>query len=337
MSRRMRRLLAAVLAVGVVLVAGGAAAAPGPRLKQFRVPTADSQPRDITNGSDGNRWFTEGTEFTNAPGKIARITPAGDVTEFAPDVADGCNVCILTDIAQGPGNLLYATSNDSTLIRFNVATEAFESPVQMPNSNAVGGNLAIQGDDVWITDFNNDVVWRYTISTGLFTSFPATDPSDVAVDVAGNAWFTEPGDANAPGSSNIGRIDAVTGQIIRFPTTDGSTTVAPRSVTVATDGQVWFTARFTPQAVGRLNPADNSVTLFPRTNVGPQDIAAAPDGTVWFTQTTAGNVANITNAGVITEAKTVKGSEPFGIVVADNGNPWYTMLEANRIGTLQLN
>jgi hypothetical protein len=102
MSRRMRRLLAAVLAVGVVLVAGGAAAAPGPRLKQFRVPTADSQPRDITNGSDGNRWFTEGTEFTNAPGKIARITPAGDVTEFAPDVADGCNVCILTDIAQGP-------------------------------------------------------------------------------------------------------------------------------------------------------------------------------------------------------------------------------------------
>jgi virginiamycin B lyase len=106
---------------------------------------------------------------------------------------------------------------------------------------------------------------------------------------------------------------------------------------VATDGQVWFTARFTPQAVGRLNPADNSVTLFPRTNVGPQDIAAAPDGTVWFTQTTAGNVANITNAGVITEAKTVKGSEPFGIVVADNGNPWYTMLEANRIGTLQLN
>ena len=38
----------------------------------FRVPTADSQPRAITNGSDGNRWFTEGTEFTSAPAKIAR-------------------------------------------------------------------------------------------------------------------------------------------------------------------------------------------------------------------------------------------------------------------------
>jgi hypothetical protein len=33
----------------------------------------------------------EGTEFTAAPAKIARITPAGAITEFAPDVADGCN------------------------------------------------------------------------------------------------------------------------------------------------------------------------------------------------------------------------------------------------------
>jgi streptogramin lyase len=57
---------------------------------------------------------------------------------------------------------------------------------------------------------------------------------------------------------------------------------------------------------------------------------------VWFTQTTEGNIARITDAGVITESKVVKGSEPFGITVATNGNPWYTMLEANKIATLQL-
>jgi hypothetical protein len=54
---------------------------------------------------------------------------------------------------------------------------------------------------VWITDFNNDVVWRYDLSNGQFTSFPVSDPADVAVDVAGNAWFTQPGDVNAPGTS----------------------------------------------------------------------------------------------------------------------------------------
>jgi streptogramin lyase len=324
--------------MGLVLSVGSAALAAAPigALKQFKVPTANSQPRAITNGSDGNRWFTEGTEFTGAPAKIARITPGGVITEFAPDVADGCNGCIITDIAQGPGGILYITSNDPTLMRFNVATQSFEPPVQMPDTNALGGNLAVSAADVWITDFNNDVVWRYHLSTAQFTSFPVSDPADVAVDGAGNAWFTQPGDINAPGTSNVGRIDAVTGAVTTTPTTDGAITVAPRSITVAPDGQVWFTARFTPQAIGRLNVLNNSVTLFPVSNTGPSGIAASPDGTVWFTQETNGNAASITNAGVITQGKTVKGSGPFEITVAPNGDPWYTMMAANKIATLQL-
>jgi streptogramin lyase len=57
---------------------------------------------------------------------------------------------------------------------------------------------------------------------------------------------------------------------------------------------------------------------------------------VWFTQETKGNAASITNAGVITEGKAVKGSGPFEITVAPNGDPWYTMMAANKIATLQL-
>src|SRR4029453_6176933 len=76
MSKRLAYAIAAVLAGGLALWAGSAAvAAPIAALKQFKVPTANSQPRAITNGSDGNRWFTEGTEFTSAPAKIGRITP----------------------------------------------------------------------------------------------------------------------------------------------------------------------------------------------------------------------------------------------------------------------
>jgi streptogramin lyase len=338
MSKLDARAMAMVLAGGLALSLGGAAlAAPVGALKQFKVPTANSQPRAITTGSDGNRWFTEGTEFTGSPAKIARITPAGVITEFAPGVADGCNFCIIGDIAQGPGGLLYITSNDPTLMRFSVTTQSFQTPVQMPNSSALGGDLAVSGTDAWITDFNNDVVWRYHLSSGQFTSSPVLDPADVAVDAAGNAWFTQPGDVNAPGTSNIGRIDAATGAVTTTPTTNGSTTVAPHSITVASDGQVWFTARFTPQAVGRLNPAGGALTLFfTPSNPGPEGIAASPDGRVWFTQTTKGNIASIDNAGVITEAKAVKGSEPFGITVASNGDPWYTMFAANKIATLQL-
>jgi len=328
-----------VLAGGLALALGSAAVAAAPigALKQFKVPTANSQPRAITNGSDGNRWFTEGTEFTGAPARIARITPAGDITEFAPGVADGCNGCIITDIAQGPGGILYVTSNDPTLMRFDLATQSFLAPVQMPNTSALAGQIAISATDAWITDFNNDVVWRYDLASGQFTSSLVSDPGDVAVDAGGNAWFTQPGDVNAPGTSTVGRIDAVTGAVTTTPTTDGTTTVAPRSVAVASDGQIWFTARFVPQAVGRLNPSTSAVTIFPTpSNPGPQDIAASPDGTVWFSQITKGNVARIDNDGVITEAKAVKGSQPFGIVVAPNGDPWYTMFGADKLATLQL-
>jgi streptogramin lyase len=226
MSKLDARAMAMVLAGGLALSLGGAAlAAPVGALKQFKVPTANSQPRAITTGSDGNRWFTEGTEFTGSPAKIARITPAGVITEFAPGVADGCNFCIIGDIAQGPGGLLYITSNDPTLMRFSVTTQSFQTSVQMPNSSALGGDLAVSGTDAWITDFNNDVVWRYHLSSGQFTSSPVLDPADVAVDAAGNAWFTQPGDVNAPGTSNIGRIDAATGRSRR----PRRPTVPPRS------------------------------------------------------------------------------------------------------------
>ena len=232
---------------------------------------------------------------------VGRVTPAGTVTEFAAT----CNSCVLSDLAQGSAGILYITSNDPTIQRFDTATGTFLAPIAMPNDNALGGRLAVPGDDIWITDFNNDKVWRYGISTGSFAAVDVTDPSDVAVDAAGNAWFTEPGDVNAPGSSNIGRIDAVSGAVTRT-----TTTVAPRGIAVASDGQVWFTARFTPQAVGRLDPATRQVAaLFLLTDVGPEGIAAAPDGSVWFTQSTAGDVARVTADGTFTQGKTVKGSE----------------------------
>jgi streptogramin lyase len=331
MSRRLGRALAMVLAGGLALSAGGAAlAAPIGALKQFKVPTANSQPRAITTDSAGNVWFTEGTEFTNAPPKIARISPAGAVTEFPADVDDGCSFCIITDIARDPsGDTLYITSNDPMLMRFDPASGTFLAPVQMPNSNALGGELAVTATHVWITDFNNDSLWGYDIAAETLTQFPLpVQPADVTVDGDGNPWFS------APFDNSVNRLDPATGNVERFPVPDG---LSPRGITIAADGQIWFTSRFVPQGVGRLTPTTGVMTTFlTPSNPGPQDIAASPDGSVWFTQTTKGNIARIDNAGVITEAKTVKGSEPFGITVDAGGNPWYTMMAADRVANLQL-
>ena len=313
--------LVAGLAIALGAVLSAAQAAPIGKLKQFRVPTSDSEPLSITNGSDGNRWFVEGNldSVLESPA-IGRITPAGDITEFPVN----CSFCSLSDIVQGPEGILYFTSNEPILGRITTSGE-FLAPIPMPESDVLAGDLAVHGNDIWITDFNNDSLWRYDVAAGQFTQFPVPEPADVAVDSGGRVWFTAP---LAPG---IGELNPATGAVTVTPTN-----LIPRQLTVASDGDIWFTARFAPQGVGELDPDTNNVREFPLVSVGPEGIAASSDGSVWFTQSTKGNIARITDAGVITEGKVVRNSEPFGITVAPNGDPWYTMLEANKIATLQL-
>src|SRR5947207_8664347 len=122
-----KRLCPVLLAVGLaVLVVPAAQAAPLGTLKQFRIPTANSQPRFLAEGSDGNLWFTEGAVPT-----IGRITPAGAITEFGPV----CASCLPNDIVQGPTGILYFTSNDPAIGRITTAGVVLTA-VPMPNTNA---------------------------------------------------------------------------------------------------------------------------------------------------------------------------------------------------------
>ena len=326
-----RRSLALLLAMAFALAAGlvmtlgavlsAAQAAPVGALKQFRVPTSGSSPKHITQATDGNFWFTE--SFVNdqnaTPHNVGRITPAGEVTEFAV-----CDFCFPNDIAQGSDGILYFTKNDASLGR--ITTDGTVLPdipaVFSPN----GSGMDAHGDDIWFADFNNRSLWRYDIPADVFTEFPApnTVPLDVAVAANGIVWFT---DANG----QVGRLDPNTGVVAEIDV-EGF----PREINIASDGAVWFTERFAPQAVGRIDPATSAVTLFPADG-GPEDIAPAADGSMWFTRSTAGNIARITPSGAISaQSKAVKGSEPFGITVAPNGDPWFTMLSADKIATFEL-
>ena len=315
--------VAAMLAMSMASVAY---AAPGSKLEQYRVPTAGSSPQHITAASDGNMWFTESFLYAQnvARHNVGRITPSGGVTEFAV-----CDFCFPNDIVQGSDGLLYYTRNDAPFGR--VTTGGVALPVDPEDLFRFNGNgLDAHGDDIWIADFNNHSVWRYDIPTDTFTSFDATTaespgatPLHVAVDQAGLVWYT---DANG----FIGRLDPATG-VVTTTAVEGF----PRQITIAADGTVWFSERFS-QAVGRLDPATGAVVLFPLDG-GPEGIAPAADGSVWVTRTTAGNIVRITPAGaVLDQTRTLKGSEPFGITVAADGDPWFAMSRADKIGRLNL-
>ena len=119
-----------VLLAHVEATLSAAHAAPVRALKQFKLPTANSEPRSTTNGSDGNLWFTLGGENANVPSKIGRITPAGVITEFG----SACEFCTVTDIIQGPSDVLYYTSNNPVLGRITTSGEILY-PIEIPNSN----------------------------------------------------------------------------------------------------------------------------------------------------------------------------------------------------------
>jgi streptogramin lyase len=51
---------------------------------EFSLPTANAGPLDIVAAPDGNLWFTESAQSAS---KVARITPAGVVTEYAAPTA----------------------------------------------------------------------------------------------------------------------------------------------------------------------------------------------------------------------------------------------------------
>jgi streptogramin lyase len=325
MSRQSRSLVTVALAVALLLSFGSPTfAAPAGKLRQFKLPTAGASPEHIILASDGNFWFTESfINNQNAQGhKIGRITPAGDVTEFVV-----CDFCFPSDLAQGADGDIYFTKNDATLGRIGLdgTVKADPGGIFSPNSGAIDNH----GSDLWVTDFNQDVLRKYDALTEEFTVFdvaPIT-PLDVAVDAAGIVWFTGFGGDGGV----IGRLD---------PATSGVTDIVvdgfPRQITVATDGAVWFTERFTPQTVGRLVPGANTVTLFPMDG-GPEGIAAAADGSVWFSRTTAGNIVQLSSTGaVLAESKIIKRSEPSGITVDPGGDPWFTMLGADKIAEFDI-
>ena len=317
-----RRALAGCAAAALLLsVAVATEAATGPKLKQFKVPTPGSSPRDIALATDGNLWFTE--SFVNDQSvtthNVARITPDGTITEFVV-----CDFCFPSEIVQGSDGILYFTKNDAPLGR--ITTEGVVLPDAGERFSFNGSGVDAHADDIWTADFNNHSVWRYDIPTGNFTQFPTPTPGstplDVAVDATGIVWFTE-------ANGQIGRLDPATGVITEFPVAG-----FPRQIDIATDGAVWWTERFTPQAVGRLDPATGQAQLFPVSG-GPEGIAPAAGGEMWFTQSTAGTVSRIGATGVVEfTSKAIKDSDPFGITVAADGDPWFTMLSADKIATL---
>jgi streptogramin lyase len=226
-------------AVAILVWIGGSVAA-GQTVTSFPIPTADSGPRGIAAGPDGNLWFTEFFED-----KIGRITTAGVITEFVlPTTISGP-----WGIAAGPdGNLWFTELLGSKIGKITTSGKIteFELPAGcvpphsqipscFPRSIAAGpdGNL-------WFTE-NGDKIGRIT-TAGVVTEFTlpfSFDANGIAAGPDGNLWFTA--SSGGGGDYKIGRITTA-GVITGFEVpTANSGFGSVGWIAAGPDGNLWFT------------------------------------------------------------------------------------------------
>ena len=132
------------------------------------LPTADSQPMEITVGPDSNLWFTE----SNA-NQIGRITTSGTVTEVGLPTADSQPA----GITAGPDGNLCHQYNANQIGRVTVGGNVMEFAI--PTSGSAPQDIAAGSDGhLWFTEATGNNIGR--ITTGGMVSELRSPPPAVS-------------------------------------------------------------------------------------------------------------------------------------------------------------
>ena len=314
---------ALALLVVAVITAGvpAADAAPVGEVVEFPVAAAKSFPSGIAAGPDGNLWFTE-----PLIGQVARITPAGQITEYSTGITAASGAL---GIALGPDGDMWFTEYKSDRIgRISPAGNVAEfdeglTPIAEPWWIAAGpdGNM-------WFTERHANKVGRITpggVITEFSTGITGTGVVGITAGPDGNMWFTET-------SGAIARITPA-GVVTEFHEglLPGD---APEAIASGADGNLWFTDG-AQDAIGRFEIGGHMAGEFglPTKGSAPAEIAPGPDSAMWFTEFEGNQIGRITGLGTITEypVPTPK-SLPFGITPGADGSIWFTEEHVSAIG-----
>jgi streptogramin lyase len=311
---------ATIVASGTGISTVSVAFTPRPTIYQFSIPVSTNKPRYIAAGSDGNMWFTE------SPGNaVARITPAGVVTEFTVPTANAFETQGPHIIGASDGNLWFTesgpTANKISKVTTTGTFTEFSTLFAPPPPDEPFG-LVDRGDgNIWYVANGSSRVGFQSISGGTAgeTSIPTANsaPFDIAAAPDNNLYYTE------SATDKIGRITNLFTAQSEISLTTGTT---PKDIVRGPDGNLWFTESGRNN-IGRLSPNSFSVTgEFPTTtpNSAPWSITVGQDGALWFTENGQDKIGRITTGGTVIEfASPVTGLALQGIGTAPDGSLWF--------------
>jgi len=188
------------------------------QIDEFPLPTFGF-PSDITLGPDDNVWFTEGN------GRVGRITPAGEITEYPFSPSDSA-----IGITGGPGGgTIWFTAVGDRVWRLRIEDGRLQ-PFDLAPGTFPGDITAGADGNLWFTQSSG--IGRLS-PAGTYTAFGVGEVTPFAITRGhdGNVWFTE------RFGQRIGKI-----------TPDGELTFYPTelhtldSIVAGPDNGLWFTS-----------------------------------------------------------------------------------------------
>ena len=234
------------------------------------VPSNGSVPAisGITEGRDGNVWFTENLVAANtlhSAAAIARITPDGTIATFAIPIPKDNEGLSTGAIAVGPdGNIWFtgdftARNNQEHSVLGRVTARGQVRLFRLPSSSY------------------SHTPYTYAVDIG----YEGNDANSLVAGPDGKLWYAGTVDKTKPGIATI----STRGESGRFTPIDslGDLTAGP-------NGQVWF-----PISSSELGLATRSGTVVTEDLAGHvatssyspypgiRGVAAGPDGNLWFT------------------------------------------------------
>jgi streptogramin lyase len=220
-------------------------------------------------GPDGNLWFRKKPASGPATSVLARLTPAGELTEYGAGIAGfapGAGV----PTADG-GRLFIAGSSPIGVDRLTPAGEVLDTGARINSESTIVGGVTLGTDgNLWFTlqgeDPHKSAVGRVTAS-GQVSEFhdclrygqPFFGPDDIVQGARGDLWFTSIESRELPGISDPPSIGRVTegGRITQIY---AGVRGEPNSVLAAPDGSIWFTTY--GRTLERVAPIEGRVNTF---------------------------------------------------------------------------
>jgi virginiamycin B lyase len=264
---------------------------------------------DIALGRDGNLWFTESA----APGRIGRITPAGQITEFTAGLTANSQP---TGITAGADGAMWFTERTGGRIG-RITSDGAVTEFALPSGSEPVGIVSGPGGDLWYAD-RSGRIGRMT-TAGAVTTYLVLGgkPEELAVSSDGNVWFTD--------NASVGRMTPLG---IAVPAL--ASLANPTDIAAGSDGNLWVTsggggvARVTPLGVLDLFTAG----LTP--GGSPAGIVAGAAGGLWFAEDSA--LARIDTAGKTAEFVLPSTIQPRRLTVGVDGALWF--ITSNALGRL---